>query len=261
MIASTGSVTSSAPGTAIVLAANGNFINSAGSSAVSATNGAWQIYSQANGNPAAGPTGDVYGGLLAESYYGDAFAFGAGSPGSFATAPNAGNRFVYGYQPTLTITPANQSVTYNGQLQTDTYGVTGLQNGDAIINALQGTVTGLTAIAKDAGAYNLTASGTLTSDENYAITLGSGTLTITPKALTAALTGSITKTYDGTTIATLTSANYGSLIGVVSGDTVGLNNPTGGTYAQKDVGSSLGVTVTGLALTGAQASDYSLSST
>src|SRR5207237_601887 len=85
------------------------------------------------------------------------------------------------------------------------------------------------------------------------------TADITPATVTASLTGLVEKTYDGTTAATLTPANY-LLSGVVSGDDVSLNNPTAGTYDTKDVGTGKTVTVTGLAIAGADATNYVLAS-
>jgi autotransporter-associated beta strand protein len=84
--------------------------------------------------------------------------------------------------------------------------------------------------------------------------------TITAKSLTAGLTGTASKTYDGTTAATLTAGNY-SLPGVVSGDTVNLDDPPSGAYDTKNVGAGKTVTVTGLAISGSSASNYALSST
>jgi hypothetical protein len=102
-------------------------------------------------------------------------------------------------------------------------------------------------------------SGTLLT--NYTLpTSAAGTGTITQATLTAGLTGTVNKVYDGTTAATLAPANY-TLKGVVSGDTVALNNPTSGTYASKNIGSAIGVAVSGLAISGADAGNYLLSST
>jgi hypothetical protein len=85
-------------------------------------------------------------------------------------------------------------------------------------------------------------------------------VTITPATLTPTLTGTVAKTYDGTTTATPTSANFG-LSGVIGTDVVSLNGPTTGTYDTKDVGTAKMVTVSGLSLTGADAANYVLSST
>jgi filamentous hemagglutinin family protein len=79
---------------------------------------------------------------------------------------------------------------------------------------------------------------------------------IDPKAITASLTGTVSKTYDGTTTATLSAANY-TISGIVTGDQVSITT-TAGTYATKNAGSNIAVTVNGLQLGGAQASDYKL---
>jgi hypothetical protein len=77
--------------------------------------------------------------------------------------------------------------------------------------------------------------------------------------LVASLTGTVEKTYDGTTAATLTASNY-LLSGAVAGDSVGLNNPTNGTYDTKNVGINKTVSVNGVALTGVDKNNYTLAS-
>src|SRR5207253_2872914 len=66
------------------------------------------------------------------------------------------------------------------------------------------------------------------------------------------------KVYDGTTKATL-NATGAALVGVITGDTVTLTS-TGatGTFASKDVGNGITVTVSEVTLSGAQAGDYML---
>ena len=80
---------------------------------------------------------------------------------------------------------------------------------------------------------------------------------VNPKALTASLTGTVSKTYDGSTATTLAPGNY-TLPGVVSGDIVNLNNPTSGIYNTKHQGAGKTVTVTGLSLSGSSATNYTL---
>jgi len=81
---------------------------------------------------------------------------------------------------------------------------------------------------------------------------GDGFIYTYAPSLGFALTGSVTKTYDGTsTVSNLTSANY-TVSGGVGGDTVTISGglPTAGTYSSThDVGSSLPVTVTGITAT------------
>jgi hypothetical protein len=84
--------------------------------------------------------------------------------------------------------------------------------------------------------------------------------TVHPATLTAALIGTVEKTYNGTTVATLAAGNY-QLSGIIAGDIVSLNNPAVGTYSTKDVGTLKTVSVSGLALSGASAGNYQLAST
>ncbi|MFO1476152.1 MAG: YDG domain-containing protein [Verrucomicrobiota bacterium] len=86
------------------------------------------------------------------------------------------------------------------------------------------------------------------------------TQTINPATVTAGLVGTISRRYDGTANATIASGNY-SLGGVIAGDTVTLNNPSSGTYDNRNVGTTKIITVTGLAISGSSASNYALAST
>ena len=83
--------------------------------------------------------------------------------------------------------------------------------------------------------------------------------TITRRSVTASLAGSVNKVYDGNALATLSPANY-VLSGIISGDAVSLNNPTTGSYNNRNVGTGKRVTVNGLALSGAKAGWYILTS-
>jgi trimeric autotransporter adhesin len=66
------------------------------------------------------------------------------------------------------------------------------------------------------------------------------------------------KVYDGTTVATITSNNV-VLAGVVAGDTVTLStNSYTASFASANVGNGIVVTVSGLTLTGASATNYTL---
>lgn len=141
------------------------------------------------------------------------------------------------------------------------------------------TITGMIAgdgvsVATLTGAYNTkhAGSGLLVSFTGVSLTganaanysLGSSSLTnwagkIDPQAITVSLVGTVTKTYDGTTMALIMPANY-SVIGFVNGDNVALNKPTTGTYNTAAKGTGKLVTVTGLSLTGASSGDYTLAS-
>ncbi len=84
--------------------------------------------------------------------------------------------------------------------------------------------------------------------------------TINQRPVTAELTGIVTKVYDGTKEATIAADNY-ILTGIVNSDMVFLNNPTNGTYNNKNIGTGKNITVRELALTGADADKYSLTKT
>ncbi|WP_172600368.1 YDG domain-containing protein [Sulfurivermis fontis] len=100
------------------------------------------------------------------------------------------------------------------------------------------TVSGTTLSGADAGNYTVTDPTGLTAD-------------ITPKALTASYTAS-NKVYDGTTAATV-NATSGD---IVTGDTVMI--AASGTFTDKNAGTGKTVTVSGGALSGADAGNYAL---
>ena len=77
---------------------------------------------------------------------------------------------------------------------------------------------------------------------------------LTVSGLTAA-----SKVYNASTAATLNTSSA-TLVGVFSGDLVNLNTGAAtGTFASKNTGTGVKVTVAGLTIVGAQASDYTLS--
>lgn len=93
----------------------------------------------------------------------------------------------------------------------------------------------------DAGNYSLVQTSPLFAD-------------ITAKQLSIIGTMAMNKVYDGTATAPLTS---GSLVGLISGDSVALHQT--GTFADKNVGVNLPVTITS-ALTGGDAGNYTIGS-
>lgn len=107
------------------------------------------------------------------------------------------------------------------------------------------TVSGLSLTGSASGNYTLTASSATTVADIAAVTL----------------TGSVTaanKIYDGNTAATITGRTLSA--GVVAGDSVSLSGGTA-TFADQNVGTAKTVTVTGLALSGADAGNYILPTT
>lgn len=103
------------------------------------------------------------------------------------------------------------------------------------------------------GAYQLGSSGIVTN-ANYSNTMTlTGALQVNPKAVTAAVTSSVNKTYDGTL--GLNGLTLG-VTGAVTGDALGANGA--GAYGAKDVGTGLGYSVNNIALAGADARNYVL---
>jgi filamentous hemagglutinin family protein len=170
------------------------------------------------------------------------------------------------------ITPASVSITINSVVKTydatrtatltaGEYTVTGMVAGDGVT----ATATSGQFDTKDVGTgKSVTFTGlklTGGNAANYTLTSTTSTNTvgvINAKAVTVTLIGSVIKTFDGTTVATLTTANY-LATGFIVGDTVALNNPTTGAYATSAVGTGILVTASNVQLTGASAGDYVLS--
>ena len=118
---------------------------------------------------------------------------------------------------------------------TASFGTKDVANGKTV------TLSGASLAGSDAGNYNLTSVGTATAD-------------ITAKELTGSFTAA-NKVYDGNTSATVDTR---SLPGVISPDTVNLD-VTNAQFDNKNVGNGKTVSAD-LALSGAQAGNYSLSS-
>ncbi|MCA0177383.1 MAG: YDG domain-containing protein [Proteobacteria bacterium] len=109
-------------------------------------------------------------------------------------------------------------------------------------------ITGLTLGGADAGNYTL------------ATTTANTSAAITPKAI-AAITGitAADKVYDGSITALLATTGAG-FAGLVSGDTLSVASSTGA-FADKHVGNGKTVAISGLTLGGADAGNYTLTST
>ncbi|MCA0176127.1 MAG: YDG domain-containing protein [Proteobacteria bacterium] len=146
-------------------------------------------------------------------------------------------------------------------LTTSGAGFTGMVGGDALTVATGsgafadknvGTgktvaITGLSLGGTDAGNYTLTdATATTTAD-------------ITPKAISA-ITGitAASKVYDGSTVATLTTSGAG-FTGMVGGDALNVASSSGA-FADKNAELGKTVSISGLSLGGADASNYTLTS-
>jgi hypothetical protein len=111
----------------------------------------------------------------------------------------------------------------------------------ATVNSKTITFTGelLRDVGENVGTYSITL-GTLTNT-NYNISLVEENFEITAKTITATLTGSVNKTYNGTVSATLHTSNF-ELNGFVSGESATITQ-TFGAYDSKNVGTNKEVSV------------------
>jgi hypothetical protein len=88
-------------------------------------------------------------------------------------------------------------------------------------------------------------------DATYGVTApassGDGLLYTLAPVVTETIVGAASKTYDGTTAATLSSSDF-TPNGVVQGDTLTFTTPTAGVYASPNAGTGIGVTASGIAI-------------
>jgi hypothetical protein len=185
---------------------------------------------------------------------------------------DAGNYTLTPPALTANITPAPLTVTgitannkvYDGttaaSLDTTDATLVGAVSGDSVTLDTSGAIGSFA--TKDVGTgRTVTVSGlALTGADmgNYTLTAPTATANITAAPLTVTGITANNKTYDGTTDATLDATNA-KLVGAVSGDVVTLDtNGATGTFAAKSVGTGQTVTVSGLALTGADAGNYTV---
>jgi hypothetical protein len=152
-----------------------------------------------------------------------------------------------GYDGTTTATLSR--MTLDGVIGTDAISLTVGSSAFADKNAGTGkTVT----------ARGLALAGAAAGNCRLAATAATTTANVTPAPLTVPGITATSKVYDGTTVATLDTGSA-KLVGVFKGDTVALETKGAtGSFASPHAGNALTVTVAGLSIAGAQASDYSL---
>ncbi|MGI4847827.1 MAG: beta strand repeat-containing protein, partial [Janthinobacterium lividum] len=197
-------ISSAAGGNAVVLGAGRNFINNAGSGAIVLSGaGRWLVYSSQPGS-------DVFGSLDSANTAIWNTSYAAGGANVLPT----GNRYVFSYSPTLTVSASTSlsktyGVDYSSALAGG-YVISGLQTGaanaylgDTASSTFSGTASltsaGSAATASvSGGPYAITVSaGTLTSSSGYVFNYQStGTLTVNKAALTITANND-TKTYNG----------------------------------------------------------------
>ena len=174
---------------------------------------------------------------------------------------------LFGVSHVIRVTVANSTAVYGG-FPVFSYTAFGFQDGDPAsiareVDGLQGGPVGAT--LSTAGFYNVgvhpvQAFNGSASDPSgtYRIIYVDGQLNVTPRPISASLGGTVEKTYDGTTAADATISNL-TLNGALPADQVSLASGFTSAYASKNAGTGVVVTASGLTLTGADASDYSVS--
>ncbi|PZP61044.1 MAG: hypothetical protein DI597_10735 [Pseudoxanthomonas spadix] len=243
--------------TGVLLAAGRNFINQAGSNAVSTGNGRWLVYS-------ASPLDDTRGGLAPE--------FKQYNADTGTTVLDAGSGFLYRVAPTVGVALTGAaSKTYDGNATASLGGIgytvsSGAIDGDTVVvsgtaasydskNAGNGkavTVTGLSVDQASNGAVRVygydvastSASANIGTINQKTIQLGAGSVQ--------------DKVYDGTTTASLGTA---TLSGVIGGDDVAFAGASGASFVDKGAGTGKQVTVSGITLGGNDAGNYLVDST
>ncbi|MEA1671883.1 MBG domain-containing protein [Nitrospirillum sp. BR 11163] len=174
----TNAVTSQATGDAVTLSTTGAFINTAGSSAITAASGRWLVYSATS-------AGDTFGNLDSgnTALWNRTLASG--------TVAVGGNRYVFAEQPTLVITASDVTKTYGQDVSgalayTLSGGAAGVAHaylGGASLGTAPTLISTGAGSGANVGGYTITASGATTTDGS-AISYVAGTLTVNKAALT-----------------------------------------------------------------------------
>jgi gliding motility-associated-like protein len=191
------------------------------------------------------------------------FAIGGSDSGNYSLTqpPATGN--ITPLPLTVTGVTANNKV-YNGStsatLNTGSATLSGVLPGDVVTLVTTGATGTFSNKNAGPGKTVLTSGFTLGGADaaNYSITQPVITAGITAASLTLSGVTANNRVYNGTTDATLNSAGA-SLAGVISGDAVTIVTAgASGAFSDKNIGTSKSVSITGYALGGTDAGNYSL---
>ena len=248
---------SSAAATPLLLQAGRNFINTAGSAALQTTSGRWLVYSSS-------PSADTRGGLSSAFKQYDA------TPAS--TVLGSGNGFLYTVAPSLTVSlSGNVSKVYDGlttaTLNAGNFSTTGAIDGDTVRIRVDGQAhyddknvnTGKLVSVDDLVFESASNAGVQVYGYRLTNTTASAAIgTITPRTIELGAGSVSDKVYDGSNTAQIGAA---ALSGLVAGDAVLVNGGGSAFFSDKNVGTNKAVTVYGITLGGADAGNYTLSTT
>ncbi|WED66275.1 YDG domain-containing protein [Synoicihabitans lomoniglobus] len=167
------------------------------------------------------------------------------APLTITGATAAGKTYDATTTATLGGTPALVGIQGSDTVNLDTAGISATFADKTVGTAKAVTATGYALSGTDAGNYTLSQPTGITAD-------------ITAATLTTTGTTASNKVYDAGTTAVLDTGSAVP-VGVIGSDTVTINGSSAtGTFADKNVGTGKPVTVTGLALAGADAGNYIL---
>ena len=198
-----------------------------------------------NTNPFAGATPDVTGGLQHDfRFYGLSQGQVLGTASLPSSLPATGNGLIYSLQPTLSLSvPAAITKSYNGSTAMPVGPIAFV--GSGLLNGGQFTVSNYTAryASSNAGTHSILfsdiainatdSSGKPVYGYGFDTSQITGSITPTSVTISAALTGNITRAYDGTTAATLAPNNY-TLSGFCAGDGARVLSSWSDRAAQRD---------------------------
>lgn len=199
------------------------------------------------------------------------FRYNANESTDFSAAPwtnlGTGIYAIYREQPTISVTPQSQNITYGNDDPTSyTASYNGFVNGDTDA-AITGTATWSTALRvkttstsgrRNAGSYDVAYNSGLLSGLGYGFadaTRSTNELTVQQLALTVTGLTADNKVYDATTTATLGGT---AAVAALGSDDITLGGTAAGALDNKNVGDGKAITVSGVTLGGADAGNYTL---
>jgi filamentous hemagglutinin family protein len=153
----------------------------------------------------------------------------------------------------LYVTAPSLTTVYGATLPTFTPTYSGFVNGDTVASLTTPATVSTSGSTAHVSSAPITVSGAV--DPNYLFLYNNGSLLVNPAPLTVTGTVVGTKTYDGTTAATLSS---GVLSGIVGSDAGNLSLTQSGVFASANAGPTVGVTATD-GLGGSAAVNYTFS--
>ena len=251
----------SSSGDTVLATTAGNLRNNFGATAL-ASAGRWLVYtgdwSSSVENGLAGAAGGSMPRLYNQTY-------ALNPPATVA----AGNHLIYRAQPTATVYAYNASKVYGAADPTLTYYAGGLVNDDGVADTFltagfSAPTLSLPTLAdplyRAVGSYAISVAYTQSgSNAGYLVNAGNSgaNLSVTAKPLSLSGLAVSSKTYDGSSSASI--ASLGTVDGVLAGDAVVLNSSAASaSFSDAHAAAAKSVRITGLSLSGSAAGNYSV---